>query len=58
MHKIISLSRGACIHWIRSGCVNIDSSVIRSVCIKIDRSAIRSVCINIIKILLRIVLIF
>ena len=58
MHKIISLSRSACIHWIRSVCVNINSSVIRSVCIKIDRSAIRSVCINIIKILIRIVLIF
>ena len=58
MHKIIILSWSAWIHWIRSVCVNINSSVIRSVCIKIDRSAIRSVCINIIKILIRIVLIF
>ena len=58
IHKIISLGRSACIHWIRSVCVNLNSSVIRSVCIKIDRSAIRSVCINLIKILIRIVLIF
>ena len=58
MHKIISLSRSACIHWIRSVCVNINISVIRSVCIKIERSAIKSVRINIIEKIIRIVLIF